>query len=68
MTWPGGGFAFEVEEHRRRALLQGLDEIGMVLADNAADIAAFERQRAVRMPWLEITGGADRPVAGDGPA
>jgi 3-isopropylmalate/(R)-2-methylmalate dehydratase small subunit len=68
VSWPGGGFGFAVEEHRRRALLQGLDEIGMVLADDAAEIAAFERLRAARTPWLEITGGAGRPVAGDGPA
>jgi 3-isopropylmalate/(R)-2-methylmalate dehydratase small subunit len=45
---------FEVEPSRRRALLLGLDEIGAILADDADDIAAFERAQRERAPWLQI--------------
>ena len=50
----GAVIGFEVDAHRRRSLLNGLDEIGMILTDDAAEIAAFEeRQRQLR-PWLHL--------------
>jgi 3-isopropylmalate/(R)-2-methylmalate dehydratase small subunit len=43
----GQGFeaGFEIDEYRREMLLQGLDEIGRTLRNEAA-IAAYERRRA----------------------
>jgi 3-isopropylmalate/(R)-2-methylmalate dehydratase small subunit len=53
----GTAIGFEVDPHRKRTLTLGLDEIGLILADDAEDIAAFEhRQRAAR-PWLYLTEG-----------
>jgi 3-isopropylmalate/(R)-2-methylmalate dehydratase small subunit len=43
--------AFSVDDYTRWRLLQGLDDIGLTL-QNAAQIAAYERQRA---PWLPVT-------------
>ncbi|MCA1816681.1 MAG: 3-isopropylmalate dehydratase small subunit [Acidobacteria bacterium] len=47
-----GGFCarFEVDEFRRRCLLEGLDEMGLTLL-RADDIAAFEARRP---RWLEM--------------
>lgn len=50
----GRTIAFEIDAHRKRALLAGLDEVGMILADNAGDIEAFEAARAKAFPWLAI--------------
>ena len=48
----GKSLAFAVEPWRREALLNGWDEIGIILNQQASGIAAFEtRQRAAR-PWL----------------
>lgn len=47
--------AFSVDPHRRRALMLGLDETGAILADDAADIAAFEDQQKKSAPWLYLT-------------
>jgi 3-isopropylmalate/(R)-2-methylmalate dehydratase small subunit len=46
----GGGFeaGFEMDEYRRRMLLEGLDEIGKTLLDEPR-IAAFERRRAAEL-------------------
>jgi 3-isopropylmalate/(R)-2-methylmalate dehydratase small subunit len=47
----GGTIAFDVDPHRRRCLLEGLDDIGVTLA--AADrIRAHEAARRAREPWL----------------
>ncbi len=54
VTWPGGQFSFSVDAHRRDALLKGLDEIGIVLAEDAAAIAAFEERRRAETPWLDL--------------
>ncbi len=48
-----GPIGFALDAHRRRALMQGLDEIGLSLADDAADIARFE---AARPPWAGAIG------------
>ena len=48
----GEGFSarFEMDEFRRRCLLEGLDETGLTL-QREADIAAFEARRPL---WLEM--------------
>ena len=52
VTLPGGKqLAFEIDENRKRALVEGLDDIGMTLG-HAQAIRDFERAHARRMPWL----------------
>ncbi|MCX5480560.1 3-isopropylmalate dehydratase small subunit [Kaistia geumhonensis] len=51
----GTAIAFSIDSYRRRALLLGLDEIGAILADDAADIAAFEARQKAGAPWLHLT-------------
>jgi 3-isopropylmalate/(R)-2-methylmalate dehydratase small subunit len=46
--------AFTVDPHRRRALLLGLDEIGMILADDLSEIEAFEATHRRAAPWLVL--------------
>lgn len=43
---------FGLDDYRREALLEGLDEIGRTL-QHEAEIAAFERRRAARLAQLE---------------
>ena len=50
--------AFDVDPHRKRSLLLGLDEIGEILADDADDIARFEARHRARSPWLHLDGDA----------
>lgn len=47
------GWSFHIEEGRRQALLQGLDEIGLTL-EMAGTISAFEKHRRVAEPWLFV--------------
>ncbi len=42
---------FQVEEFRRRCLLNGLDDIGLTL-QHTADIDAFEKRQREQQPWL----------------
>ncbi len=50
---PGGeAFAFEVDAFRKRMLLEGLDEIGVTLQEEAAAIRAYEQRRRQEAPWL----------------
>jgi 3-isopropylmalate/(R)-2-methylmalate dehydratase small subunit len=52
---PGGQtITFDIDPHRRRALLLGLDQIGGIMADDAADIAAFESRQRAQSPWLYL--------------
>jgi len=52
ITSPGGlSVPFEINADSRRFLLEGLDEIGLTLT-HAAEIAAFEQDRAGRLPWM----------------
>ena len=51
----GTEFAFEIEAYRKRALLLGLDEIGMILEDDLVAIKAFEARQKVDAPWLYLT-------------
>ncbi len=48
--------SFEIDPYRRQALLLGLDEIGAILADDAADIDAFEALQREAFPWVQIDG------------
>lgn len=45
---------FPIEPHRKQSLLDGLDEIGAILRDDAIDIAAFEAAQRRRKPWLYL--------------
>lgn len=53
----GAPIPFTVDTHGRRALLRGLDEIGMILAEDAADIAAYESRHRRAQPWLDLGDG-----------
>ncbi|HVY50347.1 MAG TPA: 3-isopropylmalate dehydratase small subunit [Devosia sp.] len=53
----GEAIGFDVEPFRRRALLSGLDEIGTILSEEAAAIAAFEREQRAQQPWLWLEDG-----------
>jgi len=66
VTLPDGqSIAFELDPYKRRSLLLGLDEIGSILADDAADIADYERRQRGLYPWLEREDGRlDRLFAG----
>lgn len=57
-------FPFELDPFRRRCLMEGLDEIGLTLAQDAA-ITAYEGQVADQRPWLN-RGGAHAGVAVEG--
>jgi 3-isopropylmalate dehydratase small subunit len=43
---------FNVADWRRDALLNGWDEIDLIIKQNGAHIAAFETRQKIRMPWL----------------
>jgi 3-isopropylmalate/(R)-2-methylmalate dehydratase small subunit len=51
----GRSIGFEIEPHRKRSLLLGLDEIGSILADDEPAIAAFESRHRDARPWLFLT-------------
>src|SRR5699024_9328588 len=42
---------FDIDTHRKRNLLQGLDDIGLTL-EHADAIRAFEAKRREQKPWL----------------
>jgi 3-isopropylmalate/(R)-2-methylmalate dehydratase small subunit len=44
-------FRFEIDPFRKECLMQGLDEVGLTLARDAA-IADYERRLASEKPWL----------------
>ena len=44
--------AFEIAESRRNALLNGWDEIALVINQDSRSIAQFEITQHQRMPWL----------------
>nr|WP_298897765.1 3-isopropylmalate dehydratase small subunit [uncultured Altererythrobacter sp.] len=45
-------FTFEIDPFRKQCLMEGLDEIGLTLARDAA-IASYEQHRGQEMPWIE---------------
>ncbi len=51
----GSIIGFDIDPHRKRTLLLGLDEIGLILTDDAEDIAAFEKRQRAAKPWLYLT-------------
>ena len=52
VTPPSGTvFHFDITEHRKHCLLNGLDEIGLPL-QHADEIKHFEQQRQASQPWL----------------
>ena len=52
VTTPNGEqYTFEITEHRKHCLLNGLDEIGLTLA-HKADIETYENQHRQQQPWL----------------
>ena len=52
LTTPSGQtFNFDITEHRKHCLLNGLDEIGLTL-QHADEIKAFEEKRKAAQPWL----------------
>jgi 3-isopropylmalate/(R)-2-methylmalate dehydratase small subunit len=57
----GRTFPFTVDASRRRALLEGLDEIGLTLLSQAA-IADFQARDRKERPW--IYSGLDRDITG----
>ena len=44
-------FTFAIDAFRKQCLMEGLDEIGLTLAREAA-IGEYEQRRAAQMPWL----------------
>ena len=50
-------FAFAIDPFRKNCLANGLDEIGLTLASDAA-IETYENSRAAHMAWLEPRGKA----------
>ena len=50
-TPSGESFSFEVDEFRKHCLLNGLDDIGLTLAD-ADSIRSYEAKRKEKSPWL----------------
>jgi len=44
-------FAFDIDPNRKRMLVEGLDDIGLTLAEADA-IRRFETRHRERMPWL----------------
>jgi len=54
VTWPSGELVqFAIEANRKRAMVEGWDDIGMTLSHSAA-IRAFETSHAKVMPWLFV--------------
>jgi 3-isopropylmalate dehydratase small subunit len=52
LTTPSGEtFTFDITEHRKHCLLNGLDEIGLTL-QHADEIHTFEEKRRQSQPWL----------------
>ena len=52
LTTPSGEtFKFDITEHRKHCLLNGLDEIGLTL-QHADEIRNFEEKRRQSQPWL----------------
>jgi 3-isopropylmalate/(R)-2-methylmalate dehydratase small subunit len=46
----GGVIKFDIDPHRKRCLIEGLDDIGLTL-EKAEHIEAFEQQNAASRPW-----------------
>jgi 3-isopropylmalate/(R)-2-methylmalate dehydratase small subunit len=52
VTTPSGeSYTFDIDQHRKHCMLNGLDDIGLTLA-HASEIKAFEAKHRERQPWL----------------
>lgn len=51
----GRVIGFDIEPHRKRALLLGLDEIGSILEEDEPAIARFEEGHRALRPWLFLS-------------
>ena len=51
ITVGGTSINFDIEEHRKDRLLQGLDDIGITLGYQE-DIATYEEEQKIKKPWL----------------
>lgn len=47
----GGKIHFDVDPHRKRCLIEGLDDIGLTM-EKAANIDAYEQKTTVARPWI----------------
>ncbi len=47
----GGVVKFEIDPYRKQCLMEGLDDIGLTLKQEAS-IGQFEQKRAAQQPWL----------------
>jgi 3-isopropylmalate/(R)-2-methylmalate dehydratase small subunit len=48
-----GGFPFELDDHARECLLEGLDDIALTLREEAA-LAAYESSHAARISTISL--------------
>lgn len=56
VTTPGGRVLhFDIDNFRKNALIQGLDNIGWTLS-HGDEIAAYEQRRKQEAPWVFVTG------------
>ncbi len=52
VTTPSGeSYSFDIDQHRKHCMLNGLDDIGLTLA-HADEIRVFEAKHKVAQPWL----------------
>ena len=52
VTGPDGAtYRFEIDANHKERLLQGLDDIGLVM-QNIKEIEAFEKKHHAELPWL----------------
>ena len=48
----GGSISFEVDEFKKHCLLNGLDDIGLTIANAASSIDAYEAKAGQERPWV----------------
>lgn len=51
----GRAIAFKIDTQHRHALLNGIDEIGEILANDVGAVAAFEARQRQDSPWLHLS-------------
>ncbi|MCX7324955.1 MAG: 3-isopropylmalate dehydratase small subunit [Hyphomicrobiales bacterium] len=64
VSWTSGAVSFDIDAYRRRALLEGLDEIAQTLSDDSGAIDDFEARWSSRAPWVQIEGQHAAPDGG----
>jgi 3-isopropylmalate/(R)-2-methylmalate dehydratase small subunit len=53
----GETICFDMDAFARQMILLGLDEIGMILAEDQSEIVAFEARQRSEAPWLDLADG-----------